>query len=749
MPPPSPKWCPFRVDGAHIACFAPNHPDRSRDVLLVFERAGKPEALEAPIRFLAELPAPPASRPDPDGLVVLTNDRGGMARLRVDFGSIRSKYDCVLGANLHPTLPVDRHVLVKRVRLWLNADGFISPLDRLNLVGFDPGPPAVWHFRANAGDARTVELRVEATMPPGRNTTLFRFTRPAADPDLDASLVIRVDLEDRSFHAETRRNPGADHHFTSHCRSLPGHIGFAFAPAPDRRLEVRLESGAYHPQPEWSEHIPHPVEASRGQVAEGDAFSPGWFEIRLAPGQSATLALEAEPAPTPTPPARAATAANDPFAETRIAVDRAVARLPLAAADPFARRLALAAAAFVVRRGSGRTVIAGYPWFLDWGRDTLIAARGLLAGGWHKEVVEILETFGRFADRGTLPNSIHGENAANRDTSDAPLWYALAVEDAARVLGSELLRRTVTPKGPSLLEVVRSLADGYLAGTPNGIRVDPESALVWSPSHFTWMDTNHPAGTPREGYPVEIQALWIRTLRFLEHTDPGQAPRWKALAENALTSFRRLFWLPRQRWFGDVLLGPAHRRPGACQPDTALRCNGLLAVTLGLADPDQARATVDAALHHLLVPGAVRSLAPLPTSPPLPIHGPAGTLLNDPNNPYWGRYEGDEDTRRKPAYHNGTAWTWFLPVLAEALAEAWNWHPDALRTARAIVGSTGSLIDSGCLGQLPEILDGDTPHQQRGCDAQAWSVTECLRVWLRLNPTSTDGTPARRRGPRA
>lgn len=249
------------------------------------------------------------------------------------------------------------------------------------------------------------------------------------------------------------------------------------------------------------------------------------------------------------------------------------------------------------------------------------------------------------------------------------------------------------------------------------------------------MDTNHPAGTPREGYPVEIQALWIRALRFLARSDAARSAQWSALADTAFASFRRLFWLPRPGWFSDVLLGPAGHRPGACQPDTALRCNGLLAITLGLAEPAQARATVDAAIHHLVVPGALRSLAPLPVSPPLPIRGSNGQLLNDPHHPYWGSYQGEEDTRRKPAYHNGTAWTWFLPIFAEAFAEAWNWRPEAVRTARAWIGSTQALLGQGCLGHLPEILDGDYPHTQRGCDAQAWSVTEALRVWLRLSRT--------------
>jgi starch synthase (maltosyl-transferring) len=186
--------------------------------------------------------------------------------------------------------------------------------------------------------------------------------------------------------------------------------------------------------------------------------------------------------------------------------------------------------AFVVKRGNGKTVIAGYPWFLDWGRDTLICARGLLAAGMLHEVEQILLTFGRFEFEGTLPNTIHGEDASNRETSDAPLWYGLVCEEWAaasggsagwRARGGEgdaatFLGRQIDRDGRTLAEVLRSIAVHHLRGTPVGVAMDQESALLWSPAHFTWMDTNHPACTPREGYPIEIQAFWIRLLRQLD-----------------------------------------------------------------------------------------------------------------------------------------------------------------------------------------------------------------------------------------
>ncbi|MGE3308896.1 MAG: amylo-alpha-1,6-glucosidase [Limisphaerales bacterium] len=743
------------VAQGHLTAFPPATPSRSLPATLRLDAPDAKSPVVAPVQFLADphdgqgdgddgnVGSPV---PDPDGVVLLTNRRGGMSRVRIHLGSVRSKYDAVLAANLHPSVPVDRHVFVKRVRAWLNADGFISPLDGLNLVRFESEPVPSWTFKANAGDGRSVVIALQLAMLPDRNTVVFRFTRSATGAPLDASLTLRVDVEDRSFHAETRRNPGAEDHFNRHCRPIHWACGFEFTPAHDRRLVVSASSGTFNPQPEWSEHIPHPIEASRGQVGEGDAYSPGWFSVPLAQGASVTLTLDAEPPPLaadgndPSVPgisdARKVTASPAPVPVGNVPtpafpVDPQPTRHPVSSTSALARQLARATDAYVVRRDAGHTVVAGYPWFLDWGRDTLIAARGLLASGWDVEVDGILRVFGRFADRGTLPNSIHGDNASNRDTSDAALWFVRVVEEIVDRRPQGFLLQPVHPGGPSLLNIVRDLLDGHLRGTPNGIRVDPDSGLVWSPSHFTWMDTNHPAGTPREGYPVEIQALWITALRFVSRMDSGDA-RWKEIEQRASASFSRLFWLEDRGWFSDVLLARPQVPAAQAVPDTALRCNTLLPVTLGLATESQARRCVDSAIRHLLVPGALRSLAPLPVSPPLPIQAPDGRLLNDPDRPYRGQYQGDEDTQRKPAYHNGTAWTWFLPTFCEALAVAWNQRPEARRAARAILATTADLLPSGCIGQLPEILDGDAPHSQRGCDAQAWSVTESLRVWLSL-----------------
>jgi glycogen debranching enzyme len=367
------------------------------------------------------------------------------------------------------------------------------------------------------------------------------------------------------------------------------------------------------------------------------------------------------------------------------------------------------------------------------------------------DVEQLLRTFGRFEQGGTLPNSIHGEDASNRETSDAPLWYALVCEEwTAQAVGSggpsglgitpalseaqkALYGRTIDRMGRTLGDVLRSIAVHYARGTTTGVGMDQASGLIWSPAHFTWMDTNHPACTPREGYPIEIQVLWIRLLRQLARIDSGsEAESWAELARRAERSLNSLYWLEDQGWFADVLHAARGVPATLAKGDDALRSNALFAVSLGIVTGDRARQCVEAARRYLVIPGGIRSLAPLPVRSPLEIRGANGALLGNPREPYWGRYEGDEDTRRKPSYHNGTAWVWMLPVFVEALVRAWEGSGDSVSAARDYLLSLNALLDSGCIGHLPEILDGDAPHQSRGCDAQAWSVTEALRVWRML-----------------
>jgi glycogen debranching enzyme/glycosidase len=702
------------VEGGFIAAVAPLTLRQGRTTLLLRRHVAGADLLRADLHYLPDWPDP-APATHNKSLALLTNGRGGMARLHADLGHITSKYDCLLAANLHPTAPSDRHVLAKRLRAWVNADGFITALDGHNLLSLEAGPPARWTFQASAGDGKRVDLHLEAHMPADRNAMALRWSRPAnagEDTDLPTQRSVRVtvrfDLEDRSFHGETHLDAGLEAHFQAATTTLEAKSGFRFAPAEGRHLEVWTTAGAYYPQPEACRGISHPIEGSRGLADSGDAWSPGWFDLPLPPGSEIEMLVSAEEA----------TPEDASTFEREQAMD-----VP--------DRLRQALKAFLARRDDGLTIIAGYPWFLDWGRDTLIVCRGLLAAGQVEETGLILRTFAALEDCGTLPNMLGADHTGDRDTSDAPLWLAVACEEASEHLGPAFFHAEAGNR--TVLEVLTSLGEHLRLGARNGVRMDPASGLLWSPAHFTWMDTRYPMGSPREGYPVEIQALWIRLLRLLDRLcAPSDGEPWAATAARAETALEA-FWLEDKGWFADVLVAAPGVAAKEAVPADHLRPNQLFLVSLGLVNGTRAQQSVAACARHLLIPGGLRSLAPLAVSVSLPIPAPWGGLLNDPIRPYQGHYEGDEDTRRKPAYHNGTAWVWQLPVLCEALDLAWDGDSAARATARAWLGSVLPLLHSGCLGQLPEILDGDAPHTPRGCDAQAWSISEALRVWALLN----------------
>ncbi|MDR2849409.1 MAG: glycogen debranching enzyme N-terminal domain-containing protein [Verrucomicrobiota bacterium] len=628
----------------------------------------------------------------------LSNGAGAAAQARAAWGGLRSQYDCLLAVNPDPRVPADRMVFWTRCRTWLRYRGFSQEIDPSCLDAFEADPAgrfAEWSFRVPCGMGRWVPLRFRLELAPGVNRARLTLARGAACegglPDRDeVTVVARPDVEWRSFHQKTKAFLGPETAWPAAVR--PGARGFTFHPAADVALALAAEGGAaaFHAAPEWAYMVAHPEEQERGLEGSGDLFSPGWFELTLPGGGSAALSAwrEGEGGGAEPEPAQGGEA-------------------PLAIPEAMSRALSL----YIVRRDALKTVIAGYPWFLDWGRDTLIALRGLIADGRHGEALAILQEFGRFEENGTLPNIIHGNTVGNRDTSDAPLWFCVAAGELMEAAGDREVLEAACGGRP-LREVLVSIVAHTRDGTPNGIRMDPESGLVYSPPHFTWMDTNYPAATPREGYPVEIQALWIASLRLVARkVDAG----WMALAEQAARSLARLFAV-KGGWLADCLGAAAGVPAEQAVADEALRPNQLLALTLNVPLARDIQCAVVAACETLLVPGAIRSLADAPV--------PAGAY------PYCGRYEGDEDTRRKLAYHNGTAWTWQFPLYVEALVGVYG--ESARAAGLSLLGSAVELLNRGCLGHAPEICDGDAPHLERGCGAQAWGVSELLRVWKRV-----------------
>jgi glycogen debranching enzyme len=248
------------------------------------------------------------------------------------------------------------------------------------------------------------------------------------------------------------------------------------------------------------------------------------------------------------------------------------------------------------------------------------------------------------------------------------------------------------------------------------------------------MDTNFPAGTPRQGYPIEIQALWVAALRLLGRVDRAEnQDQWHHWSLKARSSIVELFWQNSLGYLADCRHAAAGQSALEATADDALRPNQLLAITLGAVTDNDLCRRILASCEALLVPGAIRSLADRPVAYPIEIIH-RGTRVNDPHHPYQGRYRGDEDNRRKPAYHNGTAWTWPFPSYCEAWSMTYG--PHSRKTALAWLTSAVGLLERGCVGHIPEILDGDFPHTQRGCDAQAWGASEVFRVWAKLTGQS-------------
>ena len=628
---------------------------------------------------------------------ILADGAGAMSRVKLAWSDVRSQYDALFAANTNPHVPADRLILWTRCRAWLQYEGYSHEInaDCIETVRADPaGRFAEWMFRVPCGMGQTARFSFTlALAPEGRNVARLVVRRLDESAGVPVRIVFRPDLEWRSFHAVTKAQGAVEKAFGAanavtelkNLKGLEGREGFVFQPYGEgKRLVFSIANGTYHHEPQWTYCVPHPEEAERGQEPCGDLYSPGWISCDFAAtGNEASLTASY---------GTAATLSWAAFGGNRKPSNEV--SLPVPAALYEAMRL------FIVRRDDVKTVIAGYPWFLDWGRDTFIFLRGAIAAGFTKEAKAIVAAFARFEENGTLPNIIYGKTAGNRDTTDAPLWFLVAVRDLCAKLGRKKFLATDCGNGRTLADVVESIAANYVKGTPNGIRVDTVSGLVWSPAHFTWMDTNYPACTPRIGYPVEIQALWIAALRFLGGT-------WAALAERAQESLVKYF--ANGNGLADCLDAPNGESAAQATRDDAVRPNQLFTVSLSTVSPQLARSIVRAC-EPLLIPGGVRSLI-------------AGHPL------YKGVYAGDEDTMRKPAYHNGTVWAWPFPMYAEAAV-----HVGVLTRDQglSLLASSIENLNAGCVCHLSENADGDAPHAQKGCRAQAWSVSELLRVWLAL-----------------
>jgi predicted glycogen debranching enzyme len=318
---------------------------------------------------------------------------------------------------------------------------------------------------------------------------------------------------------------------------------------------------------------------------------------------------------------------------------------------------------------------------------------------------------------------IRGNDDSNRDTCDAPLWLFTALDDYIKAVKNDDIMLEKPDGIRTLKEILFSIADNYIKGTPNNIKCDPATYLVASPAHYTWMDTAHPAATPRHGYAIEIQALWYKALMFLGKYDK----KYDGIAQIVKKSFEKYFFNKKANCFSDCLHTDKIDTPAAeAVADDHIRPNQLLALTLGLVTDREMAINILHNSEQLLVSGGIRSLADKNVEYKLPVHW-HGRLLNNPDNPYYGRYNGPEDTDRKVSYHNGTAWGWMYPSYMEGLYLVGG--EENKKRALLLLLTGKKRLNTGVPGQLPEVLEGNYPHYNGGCLAQAWSITEFARVY--------------------
>jgi len=634
------------------------------------------------------------------------NGIGGFASGTV-AGLLTRRYHGLLVAALQP--PLGRTVLVSRaeetaeyrgVRRDLHvdrwADGAVGPaghreIERFRLDGTTP----VWTYAL--ADA-LLEKRV--WMEPGANTTYvaYRLARAAAP----VTLEVKVQVSYRNYHFTTRGDWAM--------RVDPVAAGVRVEAFEGAQPFVVLAPGAAaEPAATWYYRLDLARERERGLDSQEDTLHAVTFRSTLPPGGAMALVCSAEE--TPDLDAGAAWRRREAHEEEVLAGWRATR--PAGATEPeWVTQLALSADQFLVNRPAmdvpdGKSVIAGYPWFGDWGRDTMVALPGLLlATGRPAAAALILRGFARVVDRGMLPNRFpEGGEAPEYNTVDATLWYFEAMRAYLAATGDDTLLRELYP----LLE---EIVEWHRKGTRFGIAVDPDDGLlrVGEPGvPLTWMDTRvgDRAITPRTGKAVEINALWfnvLRTMAGFARRLRRPAPPWEEAAARVARSFDR-FWDAGAGCCKDVVDGPGG-------DDRAIRPNQIFAVSLAASplSPPRQRAVVDVCAAQLLTSFGLRSLSP-----------------RDPA--YRGRYAGGP-AERDGVYHQGTAWGWLLGPFVLAHLRV---HGDRAAARAFLLPLAHHVRDAG-LGSIAEVFDGDAPFEPGGCPFQAWSVAETLRAWVATDP---------------
>lgn len=606
-----------------------------------------------------------------------TNHTGGFAMGTVAGVNTR-RYHALLVGSLHP--PGDRFVILSRAEeqvtiagetfelATVQYPGVVRPAGYSLLDEFRVDPSPTWRYDLGAA-------RVEKTicLLNGEQAVLIRYEASAS-----CRLAVRLLLAFRDYHSLTRQNTALDTRFRESDRRL------SFKPYGDLpELSVRHSGASFQPDGLWFNNHEYLRELERGLDFREDLYSPGLLVFDLEPGRPAWLVASLNEA-----------AQHDTGTEPRL------------------RGLRRALDRFRIVRIDGRpSLIAGYPWFTDWSRDTLISLPALHRAGFpHSETKDILDLLVNQRRQGLVPNRFSDlHSIPEYNTADATLWLFIAAHDYIEATGDLVFLRDV------LYPAVRDSLAWHYRGTDFNIRVDPVDGLLMAGSEdtqLTWMDARvdgRPV-TPRNGKPVEINAFWYNVLKIASQWaaqlgSDAEQRQYEVDAARVLQSFQQKFWNEQRGCLYDVLTSPV--------PDARIRPNQLFALSLPfpLLDKARARRLVETVQAVLLTPVGLRTLDPA-----------------DPD--YCPRYEG---STRDRAYHQGTVWPWLIGPFVNAYLFVNDDSADAFQFCRDLLSRMEEEFYTCCLGSLSEVYDGEPPQRPGGCPAQLWSVAQFYLASQRVN----------------
>ncbi|MBL8605463.1 MAG: glycogen debranching enzyme family protein [Myxococcales bacterium] len=633
---------------------------------------------------------------------LVTNGLGGYAAGTLSGIATRRYHGLLVVATTPPRgrmvllSHLDETVVEAEGSAELSAHAFpkvVHPDGWRRLRTFTQAPFPTWEYAVDGGVLRRELVMLDAT-----HTVVLRYTLEAPRA---RGLLLRPFGVWRDFHHHAKVN--AEARIEALLREgVSGEIVMApYLEAPSVTLRV---PGVFQSAPSWWRDFEHSEERGRGLDAHEDAFTPGVFFCTLQPYETLEVVISADE-----------TVPREIEALIEVSRTRLEELLPERALPPAIAQLYLAVDAYRIDHASPPALLAGYPWFEDWGRDTLIAFTGCyLVPGRYEEARRLLSAFAAYVDQGMLPNRFPDGGAGHADynTVDAPLWFFYAVRRYLQYTGDEAFVLT------ALLPALEAIANGFLNGTRYNIHVNAEGLVeAGDPStQLTWMDAR--VGdwvvTSRHGAPVEINALWHSGLLTLSALcarahDAVGAGRYAHEAQRAAAAFRTRFWHAERGYLYDVVRGAAG--------DPSVRPNALYAVSLPgeLLSVRQCESVLKVCRDELLVPLALRTLSPRDAG-------------------YRGWYSGDPWSR-DGAYHQGTAWPFLFGAYVSAvMATARRVSEAEVARARAELKALYRPLDAALraygLGHLSEIVEGDEPHRPVGCFAQAWSDAELLRGWV-------------------